>query len=179
MSSTDGILLSRLPPSHSSITVGNGHTLPITCRGNSTLTTPTSSFQLNNILVVPSLIRNLIYVRQFTKDNNCTIEFDAFGFSVKDFLTRCEILRCNSTGDLYAIPPAASSAAPHAGLTISSSLWHLRLGHPGPVAITTLRQRASISCNKDKSRSMSFMSIRETCGYLSLIPALAVPLLLS
>ena len=44
MSSTDGILLSRLPPSHSSITVGNGHTLPITCRGNSTLTTPTSHF---------------------------------------------------------------------------------------------------------------------------------------
>ena len=112
MSSTDGILLSRLPPSHSSITVGNGHTLLVTCRGNSTLSTPTSSFQLNNILVVPSLIRNLISVRQFTKDNNCTIEFDAFGFSVKDFPTRREILCCNSTGDLYTIPPAASSAAP-------------------------------------------------------------------
>ena len=85
MSSTNGILLSRLPLSHSSITIGNGHTLPITCRGNSTLTTTTSSFQLNNILVVPSLIRNLISVRQFTKDNNCTIEFDAFGFSVRIF----------------------------------------------------------------------------------------------
>lgn len=148
MSSTDDILLSRLPPSHS-ITVGNGHTLPVTCRGNSTLTTPTSCFQLNNILVVPSLIRNLISIRQFTKDNNCTIEFDVFGFSVKDFPTRREILRCNSTGDLYTIPPTDSSAAPHAGLAISSSLWHLRLGHPAPAAITTLRQKASITCNKD------------------------------
>ena len=122
MSSSDGILLSRLPPFHSSITVGNGHTLPIMCHGNSTLTTPTSRFQLNNILVVPSLICNLISVRQFTKDNNCTIEFDAFGFSVKDFPTRRVILRCNSAGDLYTIAPAASSAAPHASLAISVSV---------------------------------------------------------
>ncbi|GJZ16770.1 ribonuclease H-like domain-containing protein [Tanacetum coccineum] len=48
------------------------------------------------------------------RDNNCTIEFDAFGFFVKDFLTRRVLLRCDSTGDLY--PVTAPSPIPHAFL---------------------------------------------------------------
>jgi hypothetical protein len=84
MTSTDGILLSRLPPSYTSITVGNGHNLPITYRGSSVLPTSSSTFTLSDVLVVPSLVRNLLSVRQFTRDNNCSIEFDALGFSVKD-----------------------------------------------------------------------------------------------
>ena len=126
MSSSDGILLSRHPFSHSSISVGNGQTIPISCRGESILHTPESNFPLNNVLVVPSLLHNLLSVRQFTRDNNCSIEFDALGFSVKDILTRRVMLRCNSAGDLYTIP--AASAPPHASLAISprplaSSSW--------------------------------------------------------
>ncbi|GKA44179.1 hypothetical protein Tco_0736903 [Tanacetum coccineum] len=37
----------------------------------------------------------------FVRDNNCIVEFDAFGFPVKDFMTRWVLLRCDSTGDLY------------------------------------------------------------------------------
>jgi len=37
MSSNDGILLSRLPHLPSSITVGNGTSIPISCRGTSTI----------------------------------------------------------------------------------------------------------------------------------------------
>nr|GEU40046.1 ribonuclease H-like domain-containing protein [Tanacetum cinerariifolium] len=48
-------------------------------------------------------------------DNNCTIEFDAFGFFVKDFLTCRVLLRCDSTSDLY--PVTAPSSIPHAFLT--------------------------------------------------------------
>ncbi|PZU03064.1 MAG: hypothetical protein DI619_04830 [Francisella sp.] len=36
---------------------------------------------LRDVLVAPALIKNLISVRQFTRDNSCSIEFDAFGFS--------------------------------------------------------------------------------------------------
>nr|GEX46428.1 ribonuclease H-like domain-containing protein [Tanacetum cinerariifolium] len=64
---------------------------------------------------------NLIYVRQFVRDNNCTIEFDAIGFSVKDFLTRRVLLRCDSTGDLY--PITAPSPIPHA-FFVSQDTWH-------------------------------------------------------
>jgi hypothetical protein len=87
MTSDDGILLSRHLPSHPSITVGNGASLLVTHCGSSALRTDSSTFHLNNVLVVPSLIHNLLSVRQFTLDNSCSIEFDAFGFSVKDIRT--------------------------------------------------------------------------------------------
>jgi hypothetical protein len=126
MSSSAGILLSRLPPPSFGITVGNGTTIPITCRGTSTLSSPTSTYRLNNVLVAPALVRNLLYVRQFTRDNSCSIEFDACGFSVKDKQTGHVTLRCNSGGDLYTYP---STTAPSCSLATTSSLWHHRRGH--------------------------------------------------
>jgi hypothetical protein len=116
-------------------------------RGHSTLQTATSTFQLNNVLVVPSLIRNLLSIRQFTQDSKCSIEFDAFGFSVKDLRTERVILRCNSDGDLYTIS-AVTTIAAHALVAASSSLWHQRLGHPSPAALARLKNNQSISCNK-------------------------------
>jgi len=143
MHNTDGILLSRQPSSISSITVGNGHHLLVSCSSNSTLPGSTSSFSLCNVLVVPSLVCNLLSVCQFTRDNHCTIEFDAFGFSIKDLQTRCMILRSNSSDGLYTIP-----ATPQANLTTSTNLWHHRLGHPGAAILDLLRQNNFISCNK-------------------------------
>ena len=147
MHSSDGILLSRSPASHVSISVGNGSHIPVTSRGHSVLATAASNFALNNVLIVPSIVRNLLSVRQFTRDNSCSIEFDAFGFSVKDLSTRRVILRCNSDGDLYTISAATPSTA-QALLAASSSLWHQRLGHPGSSAIVSLRNSHSIACNK-------------------------------
>jgi hypothetical protein len=57
---------------------------------------------LNNVLVSPTLIKNLVYVRALTRDNPITIEFDNLGFYVKDRRTTREILRCNSDEDLYS-----------------------------------------------------------------------------
>ena len=148
MSSTDGILVTRLPNSHTFITVGNGHTIPVICRGTSFLPIGTTKFDLKNILVAPSLVRNLLSVRQFTRDNNCSIEFDEFGFSVKDLRTRRVILRCNSRGDLYTLPTAAPAIAAHSFLAQSSTLWHRRLGHPSSAAIQTLHKLAILPCTK-------------------------------
>ncbi|GJZ54555.1 ribonuclease H-like domain-containing protein [Tanacetum coccineum] len=80
-------------------------------------------------------------------DNNCTIEFDAFVFSVKDFLTRRVLLQCDSMGDLY--PVTTPSPIPHAFLT-SQHTWHQRLGHPGSEVLRRLISRNFISCNKEK-----------------------------
>jgi len=82
-------------PSASSIIVGNGSLLPVTATGSTQLP---GSFLLNNVLVSPNLIKNLISVRQFTSDNNCSIEFDPTGCSVKDLQTRRILARCNSSG---------------------------------------------------------------------------------
>ncbi|GJY36138.1 replication protein A 70 kDa DNA-binding subunit B [Tanacetum coccineum] len=84
---------------------------------------------LHNVLVTPNIIKNLIYVRQFTRDNKCIVEFDEFGFSVKDFLNRLILLRCNSSGDLY--PVTKPSHVPSVLLSVSPTTLHQRLGHPG------------------------------------------------
>ncbi|GJS55492.1 gypsy type transposase [Tanacetum coccineum] len=54
-------------------------------------------------------LKSSIFVHQFTRDNNCTIEFDAFGFSVKDYLTRHILLRCDSLSDLYPVTNPSTS----------------------------------------------------------------------
>ncbi|GKE80108.1 hypothetical protein Tco_1550108 [Tanacetum coccineum] len=119
-----------------SISVGDGHSIPVTNTSHSILPTPTKSLHLNNVLITPHMVKNLIFVRQFVRDNNCTIEFDAFGFSVKDFLTRRVLLRCDSTGDLY--PVTAPSPISHAFL-VSQHTWHQCLGHPGSEVLRRLR----------------------------------------
>ncbi|GKA82691.1 ribonuclease H-like domain-containing protein [Tanacetum coccineum] len=125
-----------------SVSVGDGHYRPITNTGHSILPTPFKSLHLNNVIITHHIVKNLIYVHQFVCDNSCTIEFDAFGFSVKDFLTRRVLLRCDSTGDLY--PVTAPSLIPHAFLSPtaaqptpaspSSSQLHSPVQQPSPVA---------------------------------------------
>ncbi|GJT40240.1 hypothetical protein Tco_0940105 [Tanacetum coccineum] len=84
----------------------------------------------------------------FVRDNNCTIEFDAFSFLVKDFMTRRVLLRCNSTGDLY--PVTAPSSITHVFL-VSQHTWHQHLGHPESEVLCRLVSNNSISCNKEKA----------------------------
>ncbi|GJZ50312.1 ribonuclease H-like domain-containing protein [Tanacetum coccineum] len=130
-----------------SVAVGNGRFIPVTNYGHSVLSTPFRPLRLNNVLITPNIVKNLISVRQFVRDNSCTVKFDPFGFSVKDFITRRVLLRCDSTGELY--PVTKPSTIPHAFLT-SQYTWHQRLGHPGSEVLRRLVSSDSISCNKEK-----------------------------
>ncbi|GKD82596.1 ribonuclease H-like domain-containing protein [Tanacetum coccineum] len=132
---------------YSTVSVGDGHSIPITNTGHSILPTPLKSLRLNNVLITPHIVKKLISVRQFVRDNDCTIEFDYFGFSVKDFMTRRVLLRCDSTGDLY--PVTAHSPIPHAFL-VSQHTWHQRLRHPRSDVLRRLVSNNVISCNKEK-----------------------------
>lgn len=72
MTSNVGILSTTCPPMHtpSSIVVGNGSLLPVTSIGS--LSFPTSHRSLlNDVLVSPNTIKNLLSIRRFTTDNNC------------------------------------------------------------------------------------------------------------
>jgi hypothetical protein len=97
--------------------------------------------------VSPNIIKNLISIRLFTTDNNCSIEFDPFGLSVKDLQTRNVIARCNSSGDLY--PFYAPSTGASAFVAAPTSLWHRSLGHLGHDVLSKLIRSNVISCNKD------------------------------
>jgi len=78
--------------SSSPILVGNGTTMPVTHHASSIIPTTSSPLKLNNILISPPLVKNLISVRKLTQDNNVSVEFDPFGFSIKDRPTQTVLL---------------------------------------------------------------------------------------
>jgi hypothetical protein len=76
----------------SSITMGNGARLPITHVASSSIPTNYHSLLPCNILLSTNLVENLIYVHMLTRDNLVSIEFDPFGFSIKDLQTKMVML---------------------------------------------------------------------------------------
>ncbi|GJY08475.1 ribonuclease H-like domain-containing protein, partial [Tanacetum coccineum] len=135
---------------YKSIFVDNGQSIHVTNTGHSLLHTPHKPLYLNHVLVTPNIIKNLIYVCKFTRNNDVSIEFDAYGFSVKDYQTRWLLLRCDSTGDLYPVTQQPSSTTTFALLTSSPKTWHRRFGHPGEDVLRRLESGHLISCNKSK-----------------------------
>jgi small nuclear ribonucleoprotein (snRNP)-like protein len=118
---TSSLLHSHPPhPSHpSSIIVGNGSTLPITSVGASVLLGP---FCLNDVLVAPRLTHPLLSVRRFTSDNQCSMEFNPWGLTIRHLPTHVVLARYDSSG-----PPLFSSLAlhsPHQSSLISCTYYH-------------------------------------------------------
>jgi hypothetical protein len=144
-------MLSRSHPPHSShpasIVVGNGSTLPVTSVCALVLPGP---FYLNDVLVAPHITHNLLYIRQFTTDNSCSIEIDSSGFSVNDLTIRTPLTHSDSVGPLYTLQPSSTGTSPPPVLvsTTTSTSWHRRLGHPGSDVMTKLSNSLDSSCSR-------------------------------
>ncbi|GKA41184.1 ribonuclease H-like domain-containing protein [Tanacetum coccineum] len=110
------------------VIVENGSSIPVTHSGHVKIPNPYRPLHLKNVLVTPNINKNLITVQKFTTNNKCSIDFDPYGFTVRDYHTRQTLLRCDSMGYLYPLHVAASAFAL---LTNNHSLWHQRLGHSG------------------------------------------------
>jgi hypothetical protein len=111
MTGDQGTLPTYCPlSSHNSshIVVGNGSSLPVLGTSTTTINSPQARFILSNILHCPHLIKILVSVRKFTRDNACSVEFDSHGFFVKDLHSKREILRSSSGGDLNSFVPTRS-----------------------------------------------------------------------
>jgi hypothetical protein len=100
------------------VTVGNSSQVPVHFYSNMHLCLPSYNFVLKNVLLVPSLIKNLILVHQFTCDNVVSIEFDSLDFYVKDLRTRSVIICYNSSGNLYTIPLVATATSHHTHIVV-------------------------------------------------------------
>jgi hypothetical protein len=93
MSNTPGNFPNSSPiPFQTSITVGNGAQLPITHSAATAIPTSSSPLRLNDIIISPSIVKNLVSIHQLTCDNNVSIEFDSHGFPFKALPTCNEIL---------------------------------------------------------------------------------------
>jgi hypothetical protein len=146
-------LTSVRPPTStdpSSIIAGNGSSLLVTSVGDSALP---DLFYLNNVLVIPDIIQNLLSVHRFTINNWCSMEFDQFDLSVNDLSTRNVITRCNSSGPLYTMHlPSHHAHSSHASapstLVASTSTWHRRLSHSGVDVLSKLSHDSSVVCSR-------------------------------
>jgi hypothetical protein len=160
MSSSSNMLSNFSTTPFSSIILGNGSSIPIYCTGQTSIPTPTKPVLLHDVLIAPALIKNLISVRQFTCDNHVSIEFDPFAISVKDYLTKVEIARFNSSGDLYTLH-GAPAAGPPTSMAAFVDLWHHRLVHPHTAKLSSLLSEFSINCTQDSHNSSVYPSCQQ------------------
>ncbi|KAI5339023.1 hypothetical protein L3X38_018295 [Prunus dulcis] len=131
------------------IVVGNGNQLAITHIGNTKVTGLHKSLNLNEVLCVPAIRKNLISIRRFCRDNDCFFELDANGFHVKDIKAGTVLLTGSSSDGLYhiqATPHLARQLAFYGELT-TQEVWHARLGHPSHSVFTTLLHKYHLPVN--------------------------------
>lgn len=128
------------------VQIGDGTGLKISHVGSTTLPTPTTMFNLRDVLSVPHAKHNLISVSKFCKSNKAYIEFHPSFFCVKDQATGVTLMRSPSSGDLYtyrlASPPSPTALST---TCTSSSLWHSRFGHPSSRVLAQMLSNCALS----------------------------------
>lgn len=150
--------------------IGNGQGLNITSIGSSQFSSPmypTFTFALNNMLFVPSITKNLVFVSRFAKDNRVYFEFHPTCCLVKCQVSNRVLLEghLNSKGLYYFQPlkfllSSSTVTPPSANTTIMSTtpaiaaesdffstytLWHRRLGHAHANAVRTILDLCKVS----------------------------------
>lgn len=89
----------------------------------------------------PTLIERLISIHKLTRDNNVSVKFDPYGFSIKDLHTKRELIRSDSHGDLYLLNFQQSWDLHVSTTTID--LWNQRLDILDVIASSTPSQQES------------------------------------
>lgn len=106
-------------------------------------------FKLHNILHVPKIATNLLFVHQFTKDNDCTFLFYSNGFSIQDRVLRRTLFQRKSKNRLYHISysPGVCKTDPTTffGERTTVEIWHKRLGHPSQSVLHRVLPSLSIA----------------------------------
>ena len=116
----------------SQVVVGNGSNLPVSHTGTLNFFNPTHPLYLKDILIVPQITTNILYVAKFVKDDMCLIEFNLFGNVVKDFITKTLLLKgpIRNNLSLMQIPTHFKNHLVFAARPMFSYLWHQPIGHP-------------------------------------------------
>lgn len=91
------------------------------------------------------LLQNLVFIRKFIVDYNVSVEFDPFGFYVKDLQMGLVLMRCESKCELYSLTTSSPQAPKYLSFAaLPSSPWHDQLAHPGANILHSLSQHKLI-----------------------------------
>jgi hypothetical protein len=97
------------------------------------------------------MTRSILSVPKLTHDNNVFYEFHPFDLFIKDRATRDVLLSGHLCHGLYRLEDPRVSRV-FSGVRVSSSQWHVRLGHPAnPIIRHVLHHHElpSMPSNKD------------------------------
>jgi histone deacetylase 1/2 len=160
----------------------NGAGMRITHIGQSILRTPSQPLHLKDVLHVPSVTRNLLSVKKFSRDNNVFFEFHPWYFFVKDRVTREILLRGGCRGGLYNLDVSSPFKHVFSSTKVSRSRWHSRLGHPATQIVQHILHHYELpsesvnkdvicdACQQGKSQQLPFsLSSRVTTSPLEII----------
>ncbi|KAF5470482.1 hypothetical protein F2P56_010995 [Juglans regia] len=103
--------------------IGNGTSMPISRIGSISSIVASHPLPLSDVRLVPSLTKNLLSISKLTRENNCSVTFSSFGFTIHDLATRtvmgvgqCEkglyVLDCGHASVTSAHRPAPTLCVP-------------------------------------------------------------------
>lgn len=95
------------------VLLGNGQSLPVHHTGNGTVTTPHQILTLTNVLHVPKMATNLLFVQKLAANNNCSLTFDVDSVTIQDRLMNRPIFRGYTRNGLYSIPSMSNTPISH------------------------------------------------------------------
>ena len=138
--------LDKVEPYHGKdcVIVGNGASLPITHTGT---LSPSSNFQLLDVLVVPRLTKNLLSISKLTSDFPLSVTFSHDHFVVQNRVTGTAVAKGKREGGLYVLERGNSafvSVLRNKNLHASFELWHARLGHVNHSILSLLNKKGQL-----------------------------------
>jgi len=139
------------------VKLGNGAGMNICHIGSTFFVVPQthSRIYLRHLLHVPNIVKNLLSVSKFTKDNNVFFEFHADKCYVKTQDNKI-LLQGIVRDGLYVFPPLHKNVLYSANNTQCSSqysifsIWHSRLGHASQDVVKRILQINNIPCKPHK-----------------------------
>lgn len=145
----------------SALTVGNGEKMKIVASGFTTINTNKKPLNLNEVLYVPNITKNLLSISKLAADNNILVEFHANHCFVKDKMTGTVLVEGKLKEGLYQMTNVLPQSKGNlkAFLSVKES-WHRRLGHPSSRVLEEILK----SCQIKVSPSDPF-SFCEACQY--------------
>lgn len=119
-----------LAPSADDILIANGNKLFVFNLGNSSICIGPNCLQLNNILHIPEVKKNLLLINKLCNDNNISVTFDNFTVCFKDRNTNKELLTRGVADGLYQLKLGDEHLLMvNLGVKAPFSIWHAHLGH--------------------------------------------------
>lgn len=153
---------------HDSVFIGDGSALKINAIGDTLVSDSKNDLLLHDVLHVPQLTKNLLYVSQLTSQYPLNCEFTNKSLCIKDQTTCRTMLMGHRKGDLYVLTKPNEAFFSNRQNFGNEDLWHQRLGHPQQSAVHLLHTKHLISVHSNKKSA----SVCESCqlGKLSKLP---------